>query len=373
VRSRFVVFLCIAQSILFLGHYFVYETWTRFWRLPTDALDPSGNSALALAVALLSVSFLAASLLAYRCKHALVRAFYAVSAAWLGIVLYFLFAACACWLVYALVRLFGLPWERWPIAAVTFGVALLAGSYGIANAALPRLKRITVRLPNLPESWRARTAALVTDTHLGPVRNYGFMRRIARKIAAQNPDVVFISGDFYDGTAADYERLATPWASLSVPFGIHFVAGNHEEFSDSRKYFEALEKSGVNVLGHEKRILDGVQLVGVHYHNASHPDRLRSHLQRAAIDRSRPSILLTHAPDHPHIAAEEGFSLQLSGHTHRGQFVPFSWIVGRIYKQFGYGLNRCGDLLVYTSCGAGTWGPPLRLGTTPEIVLMRFE
>jgi uncharacterized protein len=373
VRSRFVYFVSIVQASLFLGHWFVYETWTWFWRSPAGALDPPGNSVLTIAMALLSVSFLSASLLAYRYKHVLVRAFYAISAAWLGVVLYFLFAAVLCWPVYALVRLLGLPWQRWPIAALIFGLALVLGIYGLVNAARPRLKRINVRLPNLPQSWRARTAALVTDTHLGPVRNYGFMRRIAQKIARQNPDVVLISGDFYDGTAADYDRLAKPWATVSAPFGIHFVAGNHEEFSNSQRYFDALEKSGVNVLGHDKVILDGLQLVGVHYHEASHPDRLRSNLQRASIDRNQPSILLTHAPDHPQVAAEEGFSLQLSGHTHRGQFIPFSWIVDRIYKQFAYGLNRCGELLVYTSCGAGTWGPPMRVGTTPEIVFIHFE
>ena len=373
MRSRFVVFLCVIQTILFLGHWFVYETWTWFWRSPADSPDPSGNSGLAVAMAFLSISFLSASLLAYRYKHLLVRAFYTVSAGWLGTVLYFLLAAIISWPLYGIARLLELRVEPWAVAFTTFGLALVVSICGIVNAAHPRLKRITVCLPNLPESWRARTAALVTDTHLGPVRSYGFIRRIVSAIAGQHPDIVLIAGDFYDGTAADYDGLAGAWMKLSVPLGIHFIAGNHEEFSDSQKYFEALEKSGVNVLGREKLVFDGLQLVGVHYHNASHPDRLRSNLQRASIDRSQPSILLTHAPDHPQVAAEEGISLQLSGHTHRGQFFPFTRIVQRVYRQFAYGLQRCGDLLVYTSCGAGTWGPPMRLGTTPEIVMIHFE
>ena len=85
------------------------------------------------------------------------------------------------------------------------------------------------------------------------------------------------------------------------------------------------------------------------------------------------SILLIHTPNRMPVAAEEGISLQLSGHTHRGQFFPFTMIVSRIYGRFAYGLNQFGNLWVYTSCGAGTWGPPMRLGTTPEIVLIRFE
>jgi hypothetical protein len=83
--------------------------------------------------------------------------------------------------------------------------------------------------------------------------------------------------------------------------------------------------------------------------------------------------LLIHAPDHPEIAEEAGVSLQLSGHTHLGQFVPWSWLARRVYRQFVYGLNRIGNMLVFTSSGAGTWGPPLRLGSNPEIVLIEFQ
>ena len=91
------------------------------------------------------------------------------------------------------------------------------------------------------------------------------------------------------------------------------------------------------------------------------------------IDRQAPSILLVHNPNHLPVAQEAGISLQLSGHTHRGQFFPFSAIVLRLYGKFAYGLHRLGDLQVYTSCGAGTWGPPMRLGSNPEIVMIRFE
>jgi len=102
-------------------------------------------------------------------------------------------------------------------------------------------------------------------------------------------------------------------------------------------------------------------------------DHFRSVLRHADVDRDRASILLTHAPDRLQIAEEEGFSLQLSGHTHGGQFFPFTWITSHIYGKFVYGLQRLGNLLVYVSYGAGTWGPPLRLGTTPEIVLIQFD
>ena len=116
-----------------------------------------------------------------------------------------------------------------------------------------------------------------------------------------------------------------------------------------------------------------MQIVGVPYNHDTHDGHLRSVLQGIGVDRNRASILLTHAPDRPHVAEEAGISLQVSGHTHVGQFFPWTWVARRIYRQFAYGLSRIGKMQVYTSSGAGTWGPPLRLGSSPEIVLLQFE
>jgi predicted MPP superfamily phosphohydrolase len=160
---------------------------------------------------------------------------------------------------------------------------------------------------------------------------------------------------------------------LRAPQGAYFVAGNHEQFGDDSKYLRAVASAGVRVLENEKVEADGLQIVGVPYNHASHEGHLRSVLKQIGVDRNRASILLTHAPDRPHIPAEAGYSLQLSGHTHLGQFFPWTWMVRRIYRQFAYGLSRIGKMQVYTSSGAGTWGPPLRLGSNPEIVMLCFE
>jgi uncharacterized protein len=129
----------------------------------------------------------------------------------------------------------------------------------------------------------------------------------------------------------------------------------------------------VRVLSSEKVEVEGLQIVGVPYHNAVRGQLYSSILQGLVIDRERASILLVHAPDHPEIAEAAGISLQLSGHTHLGQFVPWSWIARRVYRQFVYGLSRIGGTQVFTSSGAGTWGPPLRLGSRSEIVLLQLE
>jgi hypothetical protein len=130
---------------------------------------------------------------------------------------------------------------------------------------------------------------------------------------------------------------------------------------------------GIQVLNNAMISIDGLQLVGVHDSEAGDAAELRSILSGARIDRRRPSILLAHRPVNLAIAEDEGISLQLSGHTHRGQIWPWNLLVSRIYGRFGYGLAQLGKMQVYTSSGIGTWGPPLRLGTQSEIVLIRFE
>jgi uncharacterized protein len=367
--KRFIYFVATFQAMILALHWFVYRTWVSFQQAP----DPPGISALGLTVAVLSLSFVAATLLAWRFYGAAVRAFYTAAAIWMGFFNFFVLAACASWIVYGLSAALRLHWPQREIALLFFGLAAAVGLFGLLNSASVRVKRVSLKLPNLPESWRGRVAALVTDTHLGHVNGVGFARRIVALVSRHKPDIVLIGGDLYDGTAADVRKLAEPLRGLSAPHGAYFIAGNHEEFGDDTKYLEAVSAAGVRVLNNEKVVLDGLQLVGVHHRDAARPERLRAILQAARIDPSSASILLTHAPDQLAVAAEEGISLQMSGHTHGGQFFPFTVFTKRIYGAFVYGLNRLGNLLVYTSYGAGTWGPPFRVGTAPEIVLFTFE
>jgi predicted MPP superfamily phosphohydrolase len=381
LRSQLVVFVSIIQSILLLGHWFLYLTWASFFG------GAFSSGAMKVALAVLSISFILASLRAWRSYRPLARAFYTISAVWLGFASHFLWASVLCWVVYGLVRIVGLSWTPLHIADALFGAASALGVYGIVNAAWLRVTRISVALPGLPEQWRGRVAALVSDTHLGHVRNGRFIRRVVRRLAALRPDVVFLAGDLYDGTAADFEKLAEPWKELTcpppsgapssqpaaAPLGIYYIAGNHEEFYRHAEYHGSLAAAGVRELNNQKVEVDGLQVVGVHYSDAAHPERYHEILRRAALDRSRASVLLLHAPVHTEVAESEGISLQLSGHTHGGQFFPYTWITGRVWGRFMHGLQRAGNLQVYTNYGAGTWGPPMRVGTFPEIVLIKFE
>jgi uncharacterized protein len=369
LRRRLVTFVVILQFVLFLAHFLLYETWT----FTSAHGHAAGALWLKLALGFLSLTFVPASLLAFRYTNAPVRAFYRFAAVWVGLLSFLVIAAACSWLIFALAVLAGLHPNFHPLVEMLFGLAVVTGLYGVFNASWTRITRITVRLANLPDAWRGRKAALISDLHLGPVRNGSFLRRMVAKILREEPDAIFIAGDLYDGTAIDAAQAARPLSQLKAPHGVYFVAGNHEQFRDDSKYLHAIASAGVRVLNNEKVDVDGLQIAGVPYRNAAQNGAFASALDKIRLDRARASILLTHAPDYPEIAEAAGVSLQLSGHTHLGQFIPWSWIARRIYRQFVYGLSRIGKMQVFTSSGAGTWGPPLRLGSNPEIVVLQFE
>src|SRR5215467_9918618 len=364
MRLGLPVFIGIFQFVIFAAHLFVLETWRWFG-------DPAASG---LTVAFLgsSFSFVAASLLTFRYWNATTRFIYRVAAVWLGIFNFLFLAAIGTWTSFALARVAGWHPNGPAMAAVWFGSALLAASWGLVNASITRVKRIKVQLPNLPESWRGRTAAMISDLHLGHVRGANFARNIVTRIRQLRPAIVFLAGDLYDGSHADLDALAGPLRGLNAPLGNYFVAGNHEEMHNHDGHLRAAENAGLRLLNNEKIVVDGLQIVGVHHYDAARPERLGKVLKNAAIDRTQPSVLIVHAPDQLATAQQAGISLQLSGHTHRGQFFPWTWITSLLYKQFVYGLQRFGGMLVYTSSGAGTWGPPLRVGSRPEIVLIEF-
>ena len=369
MRKRLISFIVIIQSVLFLTHFLLYETWT----FSPSRSDTHGALWIKLVLGFLSVSFVAASLLAFRYTNPALRAFYRTAAVWLGLLTFLFLASVLSWIIFGVTRLAGLDVNFHRIVELLFGAAVVAGLYGVFNAGWTRITRTTVRLANLPAAWCGRKAALISDVHLGHVRNGSFLRRMVAKILREEPDAIFIAGDLYDGTAIDAARAAEPLNKLTAPHGVYFVAGNHEQFGDDSKYLHAIAAAGVRVLSNEKVDVDGLQIIGVPYRNAKQDEHFASVLHNIRLDRDRASILLTHAPDHPEIAETAGISLQLSGHTHLGQFIPWSWMARRIYRQFVYGLSRIGKMQVFTSSGAGTWGPPLRLGSNPEIVMLEFE
>jgi predicted MPP superfamily phosphohydrolase len=365
-RRRIFSFLGVVCTILFSGAWFVCSTWDRFWGIPVWP-------AWEIVPFALTATFIITVLAGLSHSSSFLRWCYRVAAVWLGFLNFCLFAAFACWIALAISSALGLGLGRHLIAAVFFSLALLAALGGIFNAAWLRVTRVHVKLTGLPPAWDGKEVVLISDLHLGNVRGAGFARRVVNKVQPLKPYAVFVSGDLFDGPKADYDRLIEPCRDLSAPAGIYFVTGNHEEFSDRLKYIMAVERAGLRVLNNEKVTVQGLQIVGVHDGEAVEPELYQKTLRDIAVDASQPSILLAHRPSNLSIPEAAGISLQVSGHTHKGQNWPWSWVVFKVHGPFAYGLNRHGNLQVLTSSGAGTWGPPMRLGTRSEIVLIRLE
>jgi uncharacterized protein len=377
LRAWPVFAILVIQVILLLAYWFVYTTCSAFF----PGLAPAAINELRVAMLVLAFSFVPATLLSFRFSHPVVRLFYWAAAVWLGFFDFFFWASVSIRLVWVVLRISHLAAHpgafRAPLAAAIYVAAALTGIYGLINARIIRVRRIAMHIPDLPPLWHGRRGVLMSDLHLGPINGVRFCRRVVALVSSFRPDVVFLPGDLFDGTKGDLDQLLAPFEKLSPPLGIFFSTGNHEEFTSPTVYIEAIKRAGIRVLANEQVVIDGLRIAGVFYHDSSSPLHMKaalSNMRTADLesDRAQPGILLNHAPTRLPIVEQAGFSLQLSGHTHGGQFPPFTWITRRVYGRFTRGLHRFGALQVYTSMGAGTWGPPMRVGTRSEIVLFEF-
>jgi uncharacterized protein len=252
--------------------------------------------------------------------------------------------------------------------------------------------RVDVPIKGLPRALQGFTIAQVSDIHVGPTVKKAYLQRIVDKVNALEPDMVAITGDLVDGKVADLSAHVAPLASLRSRHGSFFVTGNHEYYSGAHAWIDELHRLGVRVLMNEHVVLHhGVRalrdaqddsqamaplvLAGVTDYSAHQFDPGHRSDPQAAIDGAPPAtpvrVLLAHQPRTAAAAADAGFDLQLSGHTHGGQFYPWNLFV-RFQQPFTAGLHKLKDMWVYTSRGTGYWGPPKRFGAPSEITLIRL-
>jgi uncharacterized protein len=352
-------------ALLLTATGFALWTFAHFERL-------AGRPWMLLPLALVG-SFLPTTMLSQRIRARWLSALNVASGISVGFLSYFVLAAVACWAATGLSHIASVPFDGPTVATWVFGAAALLGLYALFAAYWVRVTRVTIRLPNIPAYWNGRTIALVSDIHLGNFRGPAFSRHVVSRLMRLQPECILVGGDMFDGVKINVERAAQPWSALSAPSGVYFVGGNHDDYGGRKSYFGALRRVGMRVLDNERVDIHGIQLVGVHDLETHDPKVFRGFLDKARIDPSRASILLAHRPENLSVPEEAGVSLQLSGHTHRGQFWPWTLVARRVHRDFAYGLNRFGRMTVFTSSGVGTWGPPFRLGTRSEIVLIRLE
>ena len=362
--------LVVIQSIVIYAHLWVFNTWVRFF----NQHNSQSLNNVKIAFIVLAVSFLVTSVLANNFVGSIINGLYTVSAIWMGTFFWLFLATILSWLLHYAAKYVGLNLPDSYLILVLFSLAVAISAYGVYHSYQTQVVTYKVQLPNLPEAWQGKKVVFVSDTHLGNIRGAAFIRRVAKLIDMQKPEVVLIPGDYYDGPPADFESLAKALSeNIHAPQGIYFTSGNHEEFRDSQSYLVALKAAGIKIINNQIAELQGLQLVGTDYAGNNTNEGLAKTLSAMAIDKNKPSIMLKHAPLAVKAASEAGINLMISGHTHQGQIWPLGYLTKIVHKGFDYGFNKYGNLSVITSSGAGTWGPPQRVGTQSEIVVLELQ
>jgi predicted MPP superfamily phosphohydrolase len=259
------------------------------------------------------------------------------------------------------------------LALVMLGAGLVRGLGG------PRIRRVRVAIAGLDPALEGFTIAQVSDLHVGPVIRRAYARRVVDRVNALAPDLIALTGDIADAAVSEIRDEIAPLAGLRARHGVFFALGNHEYYWGAAEWTAELRRLGARaLLNSSEVILHGgarMRVAGVVDYAALQHDELKTGPDPAAAiagERAAFNLLLAHQPKIAAEAERAGFDLQLSGHTHNGQFFPWTWVVRRVHRIY-VGLHPLGRLWVYVSPGTGSWGPPVRLGSTTEITFLTLN
>jgi len=258
-------------------------------------------------------------------------------------------------------------------ALVAVGIGALAAFRG------PYVRRVDIPVEGLAPDLQGFRIVQISDLHAGPTMRLAYVQRVVDMTRALAPDLIALTGDIVDGSVRRLASRIAPLQALTSGDRAFFVLGNHDYYSGAAPWTEHFEAMGFRVLrnthasiarGAARLLIGGVIDFAA---RMSDPDaRPRPELATHGDPRPDFRLLLAHNPKVAPQAEEAGFDLQLSGHTHAGQFFPWTLVIHLFHGPHAAGLSRRGRLWVYVSAGTGTWGPPVRLGTTPELTLLRL-
>ena len=264
----------------------------------------------------------------------------------------------------------------WLVVAGSAALTLI----GFFNARrLAAVVEVEIPIAGLPASLHGFSIVQISDIHVGPTIKRHYLQAIVDRVNGLTPDVVAVTGDLVDGSVQQLANHTAPLAQLQSRHGAYFVTGNHEYYSNAPAWIDEVRRLGLTVLMNEHVVLDhdgsALMLAGVTDYSAHHFDESHRSDPHAAIADARIAtavkVLLAHQPRSAAAAADAGFDLQLSGHTHGGQFFPWNFFVP-LQQPYVAGLNRLRNLWIYTSRGTGYWGPPKRLLAPSEITRLRL-
>ena len=264
----------------------------------------------------------------------------------------------------------------------TFSIIAILLVYGYWNARHPGVKSMEMQVNKSAGERKELKIAMVSDIHMGVLFGKRRMEKMVRDINALKPDIILLAGDILDEVQRPifYHQTGEPLKKLSAPLGVYGITGNHEYIGGIKTAVNYIESLGIKLLR------DTVVLIGNSFYLAGRDDKdeprfngknrkeLNEILCEGQIDPAKPLILMDHQPFKLEQAVKNGVDLQLSGHTHHGQFWPINYITSKTYE-VSWGYKKKENTHVYVSCGYGFWGPPIRIGNKPEIVniMLKFR
>ncbi len=261
----------------------------------------------------------------------------------------------------------------------TYGVlalslTLLISTYGAWNASQLKVTSLEVPVKGLKETTKV---IHWSDLHLGHFRGKPHLDKIVEATNQQPVEAVFLTGDLFDGRIHLNPEVLEPLKKLDVP--VYFVEGNHDGYTGPDTIKQMLRKAGVIVLENEVTQFRDMQILGLNHlladegkvnmHATGKGPTIKSVMDSIHLDDSKPSVLLHHSPDGIQYAEKRGIDLYLSGHTHAGQIFPITLVAGLMFD-YNKGLHHYKNTCIFVSQGAGTFGPPMRVGTKSEITVV---
>jgi predicted MPP superfamily phosphohydrolase len=268
------------------------------------------------------------------------------------------------------------------INSMNYGIlatAAVSTGYGIAEARqTPDIKALSVRIPHLPQAFDGFRIVQITDIHVSPTFGRSCVEEVVAVVNSLDADIVALTGDLVDGSVSQLADAVAPLKQIQSAEGNYFVTGNHEYYSGVLEWIAQIERLGFLVLLNEHRIITRGQsrllLAGVtDYRGGNFFASHRSDPQKAlqAAPEAIIKILLAHQPKTIFDAARAGYDLQISGHTHGGQFFPWNFVIGFL-QPYVSGLHTHENTQIYVSRGTGYWGPPVRVGSPSEITVIKL-
>ena len=275
-----------------------------------------------------------------------------------------------------------IPTERiqhsifWAITGLTVATVPIGIFQALSG---PKLKQVDVGVKNLPSAFENYKILQISDLHVGSTIRTAYIQNVVAMANKTDADLIALTGDFADGSVKALQNDSAFLGNLRSRDGIYFITGNHEYYHDLGNWLNFYRSLGFKVLNNRHEVIsrggDHLAIAGVNDYSTrtlNTPDRADIAAAAKDMPANAVKILLMHQPTQYKEAEAAGFDLQLSGHTHGGQFFPWNFVV-RFFHDFYKGLGRYKNLNIYVSVGTGYWGPCVRTFVPPEITVLTLK